>query len=203
MHFEARYDSYSWKVGSNKDWSVLANFQNIKEMFVDSLHKTEKLKKGEYFLECGNLCTRIGRLTKGVMRGFVVDRNGDEITTHFYQEGDMIIGSYIPNVNVSMTLQALEDCEISTADYATVMSHVNKNKEITDIITVAFQKLNTQLQARLVALLNLNSSDKYEHFLKEYPNLINRIPHYHIANFLGITPTQLSRARKRFINKCK
>ena len=165
-------------------------------MFVDSLHKTEKLIRGAYFLESGKLCTRIGRLTKGVMRGFVIDSDGNEITTHFYQEGDMIIGSYMPNVTISITIQALEDCEISTADYFTIMSHVNKNQEITDIITAAFQKLNTQLQSRLVSLLNLDSLQKYELFLEEYPNLINRIPHYYIANFLGITPTQLSRARK-------
>ena len=65
-------------------------------------------------------------------------------------------------------------------------------------INTAFHKLNRQLQSRLVALANLNSLEKYKLFLKEYPNLINRIPHYLIANFLGITPTQLSRARKQF-----
>lgn len=172
-------------------------------MIIDSLHNTETLKKGDFFLKYGNPCTKIGRLMKGVMRGFVIDYNGNEITTHFYQEGDMIIGSYIPNVNVTMTIQALEDCDITTAEYSTIMTHVNKDKEITKIITEAFQKLNLQLQSRLVALLNLDSLEKYRLFLEEHPNLINRIPHYYIANFLGITPTQLSRARKQFINKCK
>lgn len=172
-------------------------------MIIESLHNNEILKKGDFFLKCGNPCTRIGRLMKGVMRGFVIDNDGNEITTHFYQEGDMVIGSYIPNVNVPITIQALDECDISTADYSVIMSHLNKNKEITEVITLAFQKLNIQLQSRLVALQNLDSLEKYELFLKEYPNLINRIPHYHIANFLGITPTQLSRARKQLINKCK
>ncbi|MEX0362583.1 MAG: hypothetical protein AB3N10_16525, partial [Allomuricauda sp.] len=68
----------------------------------------------------------------------------------------------------------------------------------TEIITREFQKLNHQLQSRLVSLLNLTSLEKYKRFLKDYPGLLNRIPHYHIANYLGITPTQLSRARKQF-----
>ncbi len=174
-----------------------------KETISRSLHSIKHLKGGDLFLKIGKPCIEIGMLKKGIMRGFVYDNDGNEITTHFYQEDDMIIGSYIPKTNTAMTVEALEDCEISVADYSEVMANVNKDQKITEIITNQFQKLNHQLQARLVSLLNLNSLEKYELFLKEYPSLINRIPHYYIANYLGITPTQLSRARKRFIDKCR
>ena len=169
----------------------------------ESLHRTITIKRGEDFLKYGNPCTKIGMLKKGVMRGFVYDNDGNEITTHFYQEGSMIVGSFIPNMNISITIQALEDCEVSVANYSEIMSLVNKNQEITDIITREFQKLNKQLQSRLVSLLNLDATEKYELFLQEYDGLLNRIPHYFIAQYLGITPTQLSRVRKQFINKCK
>ncbi len=169
----------------------------------ESLHSTLTLKKGDFFLKQGKPCTKIGRMVSGVLRGFVYDNDGNEITTHFYQHGDMVIASYMPNVDVAVTLEALNDCELSIADYSEVMSWVNKDRKITEIITREFQKLNQQLQSRLVSLLNLSSVEKYELFLKEYPNLINSIPHYYIANYLGITPTQLSRARKQFIDKCK
>ncbi|MEO9802829.1 MAG: Crp/Fnr family transcriptional regulator [Reichenbachiella sp.] len=167
----------------------------------ESLHSIELLKNGDFFLKYGNPCSKIGKLTKGVMRGFVYDKDEGEITTHFYQEGDMIVGSFIPNVNLSMTIQALEDCEVSVANYAEVMSQVNKDPGITEIITCEFQKLNQQLQSRLVSLLNLDSVEKYGLFLNDYPGLLNRIPHYYIAQYLGITPTQLSRARKQFAQK--
>ncbi len=169
---------------------------------IETLHRTETVEKGHFFLEYGKPCEKIGQLKKGILRGFVMDNCGEEITTHFYQEGDVIIGSYLPNIYTSMTLQALEDCVLSVADYSTVMSYVNKDKDVTDVVSRTFQKLNSHLQARLVALQNLDSTEKYQLFLEEYPTLVNRIPHYYIANFLGITPTQLSRARKRFIDKC-
>lgn len=169
----------------------------------ESLHSTKLLKSGDLFLQVGKPCILIGMVQKGIMRGFVYDNDGNEITTHFYQEGDMVIGSYIPNTHASMTVEALENCELLVANYSDIMNNVNKDREITEIITRAFQNLNNQLQARLVSLLNLNSVEKYELFLNEYPSLINRIPHYYIANYLGITPTQLSRARKSFIDKCR
>ncbi len=167
-------------------------------MLSQSLHSIEILKKEDYFLKHGKLCVKIGKVEKGVLRGFVYDNDGEEITTHFYQEGDMVVGSYLPNTKVTMSIQAMEDCKVSIANYAEVMSYVNKDKEITKIITFEFQKLNNQLQSRLVSLLNLTSLEKYKRFLKDYPGLLNRIPHYYIANYLGITPTQLSRARKQF-----
>ncbi|MEO1032700.1 MAG: Crp/Fnr family transcriptional regulator [Bacteroidota bacterium] len=174
-----------------------------KKTINQSIHRIEYLKKGDLFLQFGKPCVDIGMLQKGIMRGFVYDIDGNEITTHFYQEKDMVIGSYIPKTNAAMSVEALEDCELSIANYSRVMENVNKDKEITEIITQQFQKLNNQLQSRLVSLLNLNSVEKYERFLKEYPSLLNRIPHYYIASYLGITPTQLSRARKQFIDKCK
>lgn len=169
----------------------------------ESLHTIEVLKTSEFFLKASRPCSKIGKMKTGVLRGSVVDNNGDEITTHFYQEGDMIVGSYVPNVNMSFTIQALEHCDIEVANYADVMSLVNKDLEITTIINREFERLNKQLQSRLVSLLNLDSVEKYELFLSEYPGLINRIPHYYIAQYLGITPTQLSRARKKFLDKCK
>ncbi|MCG8581988.1 MAG: Crp/Fnr family transcriptional regulator [Bacteroidales bacterium] len=169
----------------------------------DSLHRNKTLKKGEFFIKEGAPCKHIGQVISGVLRGFVFDSNGDEITTHFYQEGDVIIGTYLPNVSVSMNIEALEECIISIANYNDVMSHVNRDKDITEVVNRVFQKYTTHQQERLVSLLNLNSVSKYEMFLNNYPSLINRIPHYYIANYLGITPTQLSRARKAFINKCK
>ena len=164
----------------------------------DSIHQTELIKKEDYFLKIGRPCLKIGRLTKGVLRGFVIGASGEEITTHFFQEQDMIIGSFIPNTSASMSIQALEDSEISVANFEEVMSLVNKDAKITEIINKEFQKLNSSLQSRLVSLLNLSSVEKYELFLKEFPGLLNRIPHYYIAQYLGITPTQLSRARKQF-----
>ncbi|WGL15018.1 hypothetical protein PVT68_09520 [Microbulbifer bruguierae] len=38
---------------------------------------------------------------------------------------------------------------------------------------------------------------RYQQFLRDFPKLAARLPQYHIASHLGITPTQLSRIRKK------
>jgi len=73
----------------------------------ESIHTIKHLKSNDLFLQIGKPCIEIGMLKKGVMRGFVYDNDGNEITTHFYQEDDMIIGSYIPKTNVAMTVGSI------------------------------------------------------------------------------------------------
>ena len=97
-----------------------------------------------------------------------------------------------------MNIQALEDCLLSVANYKDVFSQLNADFELTNIILANFQKLNQQNHSRIEVLITGDAMAKYKWFLEEYPGLLNRIPHYYVAGFLGMTPTQLSRTRKTF-----
>ncbi|WP_297091521.1 Crp/Fnr family transcriptional regulator [uncultured Draconibacterium sp.] len=167
-------------------------------MLNESLHTDLALGKGEYFVKNGQQNYRIGKVVKGILRGFTLSDEGEEITTHFFMEGDLVSGNYIPNAAATLSIQALEDCLISVANYKAIFSYVNTDSELTTIVLSNFQKLNKQNNARIEALITGDTLTKYKWFLQTYPNLLNRIPHYYIASFLGMTPTQLSRTRKTF-----
>lgn len=167
-------------------------------MISKSLHIDLTLSKGDFFVASGQQNYRIGQVLKGVLRGFTTNNEGEEITTHFFIENDFVSGNYIPNIPATMNIQALEDCLLTVANYKEVFSHVNMDAHLTNVILSNFQKLNQQNHSRIEALISGDAMTKYNWFLNEYPNLLNRIPHYYIANFLGMTPTQLSRTRKKF-----
>jgi CRP-like cAMP-binding protein len=38
--------------------------------------------------------------------------------------------------------------------------------------------------------------ERYQHFLKTYPNIVQRVSQKMIASYLGVTPEALSRVRK-------
>ena len=44
-----------------------------------------------------------------------------------------------------------------------------------------------------ISLRHDTAKMRYEDFLKNYPHLVKRLKKHHIASYLGITPTQLSR----------
>jgi hypothetical protein len=51
--------------------------------------------------------------------------------------------------------------------------------------------------AREIAIVQEDASQRYVRFIQDYPFLVERLPQHHIASHLGITPTQLSRIRKK------
>jgi hypothetical protein len=55
-------------------------------------------------------------------------------------------------------------------------------------------------EKREVALVQENATERYLRFKENYASLEQRIPQFHIASHIGITPTQLSRIRKSLAN---
>ena len=73
----------------------------------------------------------------------------------------------------------------------------SKYKEISLFIQKLTSSYLEQKQLREIRLLSENSLNNYLYFKEVYPDLENKIQHYNIARYLGITPTQLSRIRKK------
>ncbi len=159
---------------------------------------TEEINKNEFFINKGSINNKLGIVKKGVLRGFVTDENGNEINLAFYKENDIVSGNLVPNIPSAENVQAIENCVIDVADFEYVMSLILKDVKLIKIFNETLRIIHSNINSRFTSFISYNALKRYQLFLKEYPDLINRIPNYYIANFLGITPTQLSRIRKKF-----
>ena len=61
----------------------------------------------------------------------------------------------------------------------------------------AQQDTNYMLKKRLVEATVETPEEKYLRFIREEPHLLQRLPLYHIASYLAMTPETLSRIRKK------
>jgi ribosomal protein L10 len=50
---------------------------------------------------------------------------------------------------------------------------------------------------QLVTMNRFSPEEKYLYFLKNYKDIIQRVPQYLIASYVGVKPQSLSRIRKR------
>lgn len=158
-----------------------------------------ELKKGDYFACEGRVETNLGFLKNGVLRAFYRSSEGLEYNKTFFTENEFF-GAYSSLVTGQINqinIQALTDCTILMADYEGITRLFEEYREIEKLARVLGEYLYVYKEKREIELVILQADERYKRFRKEYPNLENLIPQYHIASYLGITPTQLSRIRMK------
>ena len=161
-----------------------------------SMFKTIGLKKNDYFIQENQLGSTLGFVFSGMLRGYIIDLNGNEATIRFLQKYDLISGSFGVNTNSDLNIQCIDDSIIFEVS-STEMDHFVKNNSwLTIYFNSFFIQVHRTIIKRMASYIQMSGKERYKLFLKDYPNLINKIPQYYVANYLGITPIQLSRIRK-------
>lgn len=71
------------------------------------------------------------------------------------------------------------------------------NSKLKALYTKVLEYLYIKYEKRLVESISLNATERYLELQKQIPDVNTLISQYHIASYLGITPVQLSRIRKK------
>ena len=136
-------------------------------------------------------------INKGVVRAFFY-HNGKEITDWFGME-NMVIGPIVRNFPVKETIRSvetLEDCELVRISFMDLEQLYQKHQDIERLgRQIAIQTI-LHLQYKIDSLQLLSAKERYEGFIKRYPNLINRVSLGYISSYLGMNQVTLSRIRK-------
>ena len=96
----------------------------------------------------------------------------------------------------SVFIQTITKCKIILFDYNKFIELSLKHKFLEKILNKILLEYMTKKQQREIELLSLDAKDRYIQFVKNNPILLEKLPQFHIASYLGITPTQLSRIKK-------
>lgn len=170
---------------------------------ISVLFKPRVLKKGEYFIKEGQFETELAFLETGIIRVFYRNDEGIEYNKQFFINPSLVGGysSLIINKPTQINQQALSDCNILVAKYAEIQALYATSPNIERIARILAEHYFVQKEQREIEIVLLDAEKRYAIFKKEFPTLEQQIPQYHIASYLGITPTQLSRIRKKILTK--
>jgi len=152
-----------------------------------------------YFLTLGKIADQVGFIKSGLFRSFFYDDNANDITTHFFQPGTVLISmkSFNNQAPAKENIVALEDSELYVITYQEMMKLyelVPAWRQITkDVDEMKFN----DLMNRSIQLQTLSARERYELFCQNYPEVIKRVALRHIASYLGIDIATLSRIRKK------
>lgn len=157
-----------------------------------------ELKKGDFFSREGQIAKELAFLNSGVVRAFYTSQTGKEYTKRFFTSPS-IIGSYSSLITETPSLysqQALTTCNIFVANYKQVLELYDAHLDLERLARKFAENSFVFNEIKELEVVLLDATERYFRFKKEYPDLEEIIPQYHIASYLGISPTQLSRIRK-------
>jgi len=188
--------------------SLLSNIQSLitispeEKEIISSLFREKIYKKGDFFLADGQTCKHVGFVAKGLMR-YYINHDGEEKTYAFSQENQYVSNyeSFLPQMPSSKIIQALEDSHVFVISYSDLQILYAKVREGERYGRIAVEAVFLQMLIDINSFYTETPEVRYEGFIKNHPDLQQRISQYHIASFVGVKPQSLSRIRKRIFNR--
>jgi CRP-like cAMP-binding protein len=159
-------------------------------------------KKGELAVKPGMVCNNVSYVNKGLLRSYyLVD--GKEIITSFFPEACYFSDyeSFLSRKPAVMYSEAIEDTEVVDLNYDDLQSLYASYPQCERVGRLVAEELFVHLSNRNSSFMLDTPEQRYARFLQECEPIVQRIPQYMIASYLGITPEALSRIRARISRK--
>ena len=167
---------------------------NVKELEALSISSKTVL------LEEGKVADKIYLIRKGCLRLFFYNE-GKDITFQFFFEGDFVASfdslyKGTPSL-FSLERESIEPSEVLFIKKGDFYRKIESNPSLRMLYEEKIIERFSFYQHLFLSRIKNTPQQRYEELLKEYPNIIQRVPQHYIASYLGITPVSLSRIRNR------
>jgi CRP-like cAMP-binding protein len=194
--------------------------QIIAKQFIESIFSDAKLSedemylvmgaftkvefdKGEYLIKEGQVLNQYYFLEEGFIRSFMLDYNGNEITTHFCLPNDIVIdwSSFMLRIPTKECFMAMKKSVCWQISYEKFQGLFHNIKGFREAGRTRLTQSYFNLKESNVAMISTSAKERYLKLEAEYPSIIQNASQKHIATYLGITDTSLSRIRKEIVGK--
>ena len=158
-------------------------------------------KKGTILLREGELSNECYLILKGCIRSYLI-KDGEEKVIDFFTEEQPVspinYGNKLPSKHYLECIEDTVTC-VGTPENENEMFH--NYPQIESACRIVGESIIGSYQSSFADYRTTSAEERYLKLLKERPELIQRVPQYQLASYLGIKPESLSRIRRRLSNK--
>jgi len=196
---------------------MYAKYKKFIEKYIDmtsaewELYKSkiniEYYKKDQIIHHAGDVCNKIAFINTGLVRAYMIGEGGKDYTWNIMfndknaQVNNLFVVDYYSFItqNESMiNIEVIEDCELLVVEYNEVNNLHNtlqKEERFSRMMSeIAYATLYEKIADRQMK----SSQERFDTFMHTTPYLLDKVPQYHIATYLGMTPQYFSQLKKDY-----
>ncbi|WP_159471156.1 Crp/Fnr family transcriptional regulator [Dyadobacter sp. 3J3] len=170
---------------------------------IESLCIIKKLRKNQYILQSGDVWKYDAFVCRGLLKMYYLDVKGQEHIMQFapenYWTGDR--ESMDTDLPSKYNIDAIEPSDILLIEKNDFEMLRKTIPEFNNFVNQTIKKNVQTLQGRIHTSITLSSEEKYNNFLKQFPDIASRVPLHMIASYIGISAETLSRIRSQSAKK--
>ncbi len=187
LHQQMRIALVKWVDLDEQQWHLLASKFQVKVV-----------QKNEYIALPGTKIHELYFVCSGLLRFYYVIDNGMESNKAFIAENTLAgsLAAYNLNSPILYGVQALEQTMLLTASFNEFVALFEQHPIFDRLGRKLAEWMLIRKEIRARSLLQQQAQERYLDFVQQYPDLVKRIPQYHIASYLGITEVSLSRLKR-------
>lgn len=154
--------------------------------------------KNEFLFKEGQTLHHYYFLEEGFVRSFTYDYDGNDVTTKFYSQPEIVIDwtSFMLRTPTRENFQANTDCVCWSLEFEAFQELFNSVTGFRESGRARFANSYFELKKHHLSIISLTAKERYLLLMKEHPEIIQHASLKHIATYLGVTDTSLSRIRK-------
>ncbi|WP_426278660.1 Crp/Fnr family transcriptional regulator [Chryseobacterium sp. S-02] len=182
-------------------WEFIDHYSSISEESKkawSALLKTSDIAKGNNFLDQGTIPKDIAFVSSGLLSYYYLNEKGEKIIKRFFQENSLVASTsaLLKQEPGFFAIEALEDTKLISYSFRDFRNLARKYNDIANFY-ISYLERHWVIEKEFaeITLKSATAKERYLKFENDYPDLISRLKLHHIASYLAITPTQLSRIR--------
>jgi CRP-like cAMP-binding protein len=155
------------------------------------------LPKGSFLVREGAGNDTSYFLETGYCRAYTHDIDNNDITTGLFTGGQFAndFVSLFQRTPAEESILTLTDCQLWTASFETIQHCFHTLPAFRELGRLMLVRNGAALKKRMLDMIRLTAEQRYANLMATYPAIFQHVPLKHIATYLGVTDTSLSRIR--------
>ncbi|MDX5319999.1 MAG: Crp/Fnr family transcriptional regulator, partial [Bacteroidota bacterium] len=170
---------------------------NLEKILVEHM-KPQQYSKGEILLSEGDISNYYMFLATGCIRSYLYDTEGNEVTINFFTPGEMVyeVASFFQRKPSAEYWDCMSDCEVLVLNFDVLNQLFHSYPEFRDFGRAMLVRGFIRYKERTLSHINKTAEQRYKQLMDTKPEVFRFAPLKHVASYLGVTDSSLSRIRR-------